>query len=247
VFKISPTVNISAMFFALMLIPFPLVGSLISFPGDFVLFAYLIGLARFFMLIAALDTGSSFEGMGASREITFATIVEPAFFLIIGSLALLTNQNSFSTIFEMLAFSSVYTILVKILFVVSLFIMILVEGCRVPVDDPDTHLELTMIHEVMVLDYSGPDLAFILYSSALKMVIISSIIANLLTPSSLDVGLALLIFVAILIVISVLIGIIESLIARSRISHVPQFIFLMTALSLIAFAVITFFLHGNYK
>jgi formate hydrogenlyase subunit 4 len=247
VFKISPTVNISAMFFALMLIPFPLVGSLISFPGDFVLFAYLVGLARFFMLIAALDTGSSFEGMGASREITFATIVEPAFFLIIGSLALLTNQNSFSTIFEMLAFSSVYTILVKILFVVSLFIMILVEGCRVPVDDPDTHLELTMIHEVMVLDYSGPDLAFIFYSSALKMVIISSIIANLLTPSSLDVGLALLIFVAILMVISVLIGIIESLIARSRISHVPQFIFLMTALSLIAFAVITFFLHGNYK
>jgi formate hydrogenlyase subunit 4 len=104
-----------------------------------------------------------------------------------------------------------------------------------------------MIHEVMVLDYSGPDLAFIFYSSALKMVIISSIIANLLTPSSLDVGLALLIFVAILMVISVLIGIIESLIARSRISHVPQFIFLMTALSLIAFAVITFFLHGNYK
>ncbi|MCX6161660.1 MAG: NADH-quinone oxidoreductase subunit H [Ignavibacteriae bacterium] len=246
VFKISPAVNISAMFFALMLIPIPLAGSVISFPGDFVLFAYLLGISRFFMVIAALDTGSSFEGMGASREITFSTIVEPAFFVIIGSLALLTNQNSFLSIFEALAVSSGYTILVKILFVVSLFIMILVESCRVPVDDPGTHLELTMIHEVMVLDYSGPDLAYIMYSSALKMVIISSLAVNLLIPASLTAVPALFVFVLILVLISISIGIIESLIARSRISHVPQFIFLMTALSLIAFAVITFFLHGNH-
>lgn len=246
VFKISPSVNISAMLFALLLIPLPVAGSMISFPGDFVLFAYLLGISRFFIVISALDTGSSFEGMGASREMTFSSIVEPAFFVIIGSLALLTHQNSFNSIFEMLAFSSVYTILVKILFVVSLFIMILVEGCRVPVDDPNTHLELTMIHEVMILDYSGPDLAFILYSSGLKMIIISCLVANLLMPASLSVVPALLIFVLILLIISILIGMIESLIARSRISHVPQFIFLMTALSLIAFAVITFFLHRDY-
>jgi len=122
----------------------------------------------------------------------------------------------------------------------------LVESCRVPVDDPGTHLELTMIHEVMVLDYSGPDLAYIMYSSALKMVIISSLAVNLLIPASLTAVPALFVFVLILVLISISIGIIESLIARSRISHVPQFIFLMTALSLIAFAVITFFLHGNH-
>jgi formate hydrogenlyase subunit 4 len=245
VFKMSPSLNISIILFALLLIPIPFMGSIISFPGDFVLFAYALGFSRFIMVLSALDTGSSFEGMGASREITFSTIVEPAFFVIIGSLALLTNQNSFISIFAVLADSSVYTILVKILLVVSLFIMILVEGCRVPVDDPNTHLELTMIHEVMVLDYSGPDLAYILYSAGLKMVIISCLVANLLIPSDLTMIPALLLFVMVLFLISISIGMIESLIARSRISHVPQFIFLMTALSLIAFAVIIFFLHGN--
>jgi formate hydrogenlyase subunit 4 len=138
-----------------------------------------------------------------------------------------------------------YTILIKILFVVSLFIMLVTEGSRVPVDDPNTHLELTMIHEVMILDYSGPDLAFMQYASSLKMLVISMLIADLLIPSSFGLTGALILFLFIILLSFAGVGIIESMIARSRISHVPQFIFIMTALSLTAFAVIAFFLFGR--
>ena len=245
VFQITPSINIAAVLLALMIVPIPCVGSIISFEGDFVLFAYVLGLSRFMTVIAALDTGSSFEGMGASREVTFASIVEPAFFIIIGTLALLTNQISFSAIFAMLNASIGYTLLVKLLLFTSLFIMLLTEGSRVPVDDPNTHLELTMIHEVMILDYSGPDLAFILYSSALKMLVISLLIANLFVPVYLALLQGLLLLGLILFIVFYSVGIVESLIARSRMSHVPQFVFLITALSLTAFAVVAFFLRGG--
>jgi formate hydrogenlyase subunit 4 len=245
VFQITPSINISAVLFAFLIVPIPCIGSLINFNGDFVLFAYILGLSRFMTVIAALDTGSSFEGMGASREVTFASIVEPSFFIIIGTLSLLTNQLSFNAIFTMLNTSVGYTMLVKLLLLTSLFIMLLTEGSRVPVDDPNTHLELTMIHEVMILDYSGPDLAFILYSSALKMLLISLIIGNLFVPVYLSLLLGLLYLSLILFIVFYAVGIVESIIARSRISHIPQFIFLITALSIIAFAVVAFFLRGG--
>jgi len=245
VFLITPSINVASVLFAVTIIPIPFLGSLISFQGDFILFTYTLGLAKFMTVCSALDTGSSFEGMGASREVTFSSIIEPAFFIVIGTLALITNQLSFQSIFAAIYSSSGYTILIKILFVVSLFIMLITEGSRVPVDDPNTHLELTMIHEVMVLDYSGPDLAFILYSSALKMTIIAMLIANLLVPSSLTLFTAIILFLSIILLIFIAVGLVESLIARSRMSHVPQFIFLMTALSLTAFAVVIFFLYGG--
>ncbi|MCX6150647.1 MAG: NADH-quinone oxidoreductase subunit H [Ignavibacteriales bacterium] len=247
VFKIAPSVNIAAVMFAFLILPIPAVGAILNFPGDFLLFAYTLGLAKFFTVVAALDTGSSFEGMGASREVTFSSIVEPAFFILIGTLSLLTGQTSFTAIFALLNVSAGYTILVKSLFVVSLMIMLLTEGSRVPVDDPNTHLELTMIHEVMVLDYSGPDLAFILYSAGMKLVLISTLLADILISTNLEPAFALIIYFAIIFLIAVIIGLVESLIARARMSHVPQFIFLMTALSLTAFAVVIFFLRGGIK
>lgn len=246
IFRITPSVNIASVIFAILVIPLPFSNSVISFQGDIVLFSYILGFSKFMTVLAALDTGSSFEGMGASREVTFSTIVEPAFFIIIGSLALLTNQLSFTSIFTALSLSASYSILIKILFVISLFIMLLVEGSRVPVDDPNTHLELTMIHEVMILDYSGPDLAFILYASGLKMVMITILIVNLLIPASLALVPGMLLFVLLISLSFISVGLVESLIARSRMSHVPQFIFLMTALSLTAFAVIIFFLNGGF-
>lgn len=246
IFRITPSVNIASVIFAILVIPLPFSNSVISFQGDIVLFSYILGFSKFMTVLAALDTGSSFEGMGASREVTFSTIVEPAFFIIIGSLALLTNQLSFTSIFTALSLSASYSILIKILFVISLFIMLLVEGSRVPVDDPNTHLELTMIHEVMILDYSGPDLAFILYASGLKMVMITILIVNLLIPASLALVPGMLLFVLLISLSFISVGLVESLIARSRMSHVPQFILLMTALSLTAFAVIIFFLNGGF-
>ena len=246
IFKITPSVNITSSLLALMIVPVTFLGSVINFPGDFVLFAYILGLSKFMTVISALDTGSSFEGMGASREVTFSTIVETAFFIILGTLALLTNRSSFGEIFAILNTSAGYSVLVKTLLVISLFIMLLTEGSRVPVDDPNTHLELTMIHEVMIMDYSGPDLAFILYAAGLKMVVIAILIANLLIPPWMHIAPAIILFALILVLIFIIIGFVESLIARSRISHVPQFIFLMTALSLTAFAVVVFFLRKGF-
>jgi formate hydrogenlyase subunit 4 len=247
VFKIAPSVNVAAALFAMLFIPIPFIGSVMSFSGDFVVFAYALGLAKFMLVLAALDTGSSFEGMGASRQVTFSTLVEMAFFIVLGTLALLTGQVSFEAIFAMLTISAGYTLLVKILLVASLFIMLLAEGSRVPIDDPNTHLELTMIHEVMILDYSGPDLAFMVYAAGMKMMLIAMLIANLCIPPFLPSLTALFLFMGILIIIYISVGVVESLIARSRMSHVPQFIFLMTALSLTAFAVVAFFLRGGFS
>jgi formate hydrogenlyase subunit 4 len=246
VFTTAPSINVAAVLFAMLFVPIPCIGSVMSFPGDFVLFSYALGFAKFMLVLAALDTGSSFEGMGASREATFSTLVEMAFFIVLGTLALLTNQVSFETIFAALTASAGYSLLVKILLVASFFIMLLAEGSRVPVDDPSTHLELTMIHEVMILDYSGPDLAFMIYAGGMKMVLLALLIANLCVQPYLPLVPAISLFFGIIIFTFLAIGMVESLIARSRMSHVPQFIFLMTAFSLTAFAVVAFFLRGGF-
>jgi formate hydrogenlyase subunit 4 len=246
VFRLSPSVQIAAVIFAALLTPLPGQPSLISFSGDFILFTYALGLAKFMLVAAAMDTGSSFEGMGASREVTFSTIVEPAFFLLLGSLALITGQTSFAAIFALLNYSAGYSVLVKSLCALALFIMLLVEGCRVPVDDPNTHLELTMIHEVMILDYSGPDLAFLIYAAGLKMVLIATLLANVLIPASAGTAGGLLLFGAVMAATAVGVGLVESLMARARMSHVTQFIFLMTALAVTTFSVVLFFLGGGF-
>ncbi|MEG8946704.1 respiratory chain complex I subunit 1 family protein [Rosettibacter firmus] len=246
IFRLTPSINVASMLIALLIIPIPLLGSIIKFPADFVLFSYILGFSKFMTVLAALDTGSSFEGMGASREATFSTISETAFFIIIGTLALLTNRLSFESIFLVLNLSSGYTALVKILLVISIFIMLLAEGSRIPVDDPNTHLELTMIHEVMILDYSGPDLALINYAASLKMLLFSMLISNLLVPPSLSLEISITLFLLLLVLIFMTVGLIESLIARIRMSHVPQFIFVITAFSITAFAIVMFFLRGGY-
>ncbi|HPG38182.1 MAG TPA: NADH-quinone oxidoreductase subunit H [bacterium] len=246
VFRIAPPVNVAAVLFASLIIPLPQHNAILSFPGDFILFAYSLALARFMLVIAALDTGSSFEGMGSAREITFSAIVEPAFFILVGSLALVTGHTSFAAIFELLNYSTGFTILVKSLCVISLFIMLLTECARVPVDDPNTHLELTMIHEVMILDYSGSDLAFMQYAVGLKMVTIATLLANLLIPTGTGTAAGLALYLVVLAIAAIAVGLVESWIARLRMTHVPQFIFLMAAFSLTAFAVVMFLIHGGF-
>lgn len=245
VFRLNPSVQIAAAVFAAALVPLPGQSSLLHFPGDFVLFAYALALAKFMSVIAALDVGSSFEGMGASREVTFSALVEPAYFVLLGSLAMITGQTSFADIFARLEYGTGTAALVKSLGAVALFIMLLVEGSRGPVDDPNTHLELTMIHEVMVLDCSGPDLAYILYASGLKMVLIATLLADMLIPVGVGPWTGALLYAGGLALAAAAVGGVESLMARARMSHVPQFIFIMTALSLTAFAVLLFSLRGG--
>jgi len=233
VFAISPSLTFASVVFAGLLVPVFNHRAILSFEGSFILFAYILALGKFFSLIAAMDTGSSFEGMGASREASFSTLVEPAFFIIMASIIALSGNYTFQSLSLILQNSGSFGYLIIILSVFALFIMMLVEGCRVPVDDPNTHLELTMIHEVMVLDNSGSDLAFILYGSGMKMVILASLIANLIIPADLSLFYSVIAFVGIIFILAIIIGTLESSFARLRMTHVFEFIFTMSSISLI--------------
>src|SRR5581483_11951894 len=150
---------------AVLLVPLANSSAPISFTGDLILLAYLLGLGRFFTASAAMDTGSAFEGMGAAREVTFACLAEPALFLGLLVLTRLSGSLRLAGLLGgPLASHWVTSAASLALVLLSWFIVLLVENCRIPFDDPNTHLELTMIHEVMVLDHSGPAFGMILYS-----------------------------------------------------------------------------------
>jgi formate hydrogenlyase subunit 4 len=208
-----------------------------AFPGDLVAFAGLLGLGRFLLVLAALDTGSSFEGMGASREVTLATFAEPALYLCFTVLVLATGTLSLAGMLgQPLAAAWPVAAPSLILAGASLFIITLAETCRVPVDDPLTHLELTMIHEVMVLDHSGPDLALILYAGSVKMALFGSLIVGVLPRAGLPWPLALGGLALGLAGVAVAIGVVESIMARVRMNRVPQL--LVAASALAGFALI---------
>jgi formate hydrogenlyase subunit 4 len=224
VFRAGPMVGLAAVLVATAIVPFGGWPTLVGFSGDLILFAYLLALMRFFTVIAALDTGSSFEGMGASREVQFSALAEPAFLLGLAAVARATGSLSLHGMI-----SSVSVVLwthmgaALALVAVVLLVVLLTESARIPVDDPNTHLELTMIHEVMVLDHSGPDLAFIVYGAALKLWLLSALLVGLVIPIRsgnpwLD-GVAVL---AGMLYCGVMIGVIESSMARLRLLRVPQ-------------------------
>jgi formate hydrogenlyase subunit 4 len=216
-------IGLAAVLVAAVLLPFGGCRPPLWFEGDLVLFAYLLGLARLFTVIAALDTGSSFEGMGASREVLFSTLAEPSLLLGLAAVARQTGGLSLSDMHLALSAAAwAHSGLVLGLVAVVLLVVFLAENSRIPVDDPNTHLELTMIHEVMVLDHSGPDFAFILYAAALKLWLLGALIVGLVIPRigllAADVVVA---FVGML-ALAVLLGVIESTMARLRMMRVPE-------------------------
>lgn len=224
VFRAGPVVSLAAIVMALTLVPLGGRAGLLSFQGDLVLFAYLLGLMRFFTVIAALDTGSSFEGMGASREVQFAALAEPALFV---GFAVLAKEATSLSLSQILSVISIETWgqsgPALALVAVALFILFLAENARIPVDDPNTHLELTMIHEVMVLDHGGPDLAFILYGAALKLWALGAIVTHIMLPVRTGIFWADgMIFSAGMIGLAIVTGVVESVMARLRLTHVPQ-------------------------
>lgn len=236
VFRAGPIVGLGAVLSALALLPFGGMPALAAFPGDLVLFAYLLGLVRFFTVLAALDTGSSFEGMGASREVTFSALAEPALFLGLATVARQTDSLSLSSMFAGITTESwTHAAPAFVLVVATFLVVFLTENARMPVDDPTTHLELTMIHEVMVLDHSGPDFAFILYSSALKFWLLGTLLVSMLVPVRsgtlwLDTAAA----IAGMVGLAVLTGLIESSMARLRLLRVPQLLVGASVLSALA-------------
>jgi formate hydrogenlyase subunit 4 len=240
IFRAGPVVGLAAVTAAIALVPFAGAPALWPFPGDVFLLAYLLGVVRFVTVLAALDTGSSFEGMGASREVTFAALAEPAILLGLVALMRLTGGTSLSDAFAGVGPAAwAHAAPALGLVVAALLVVFLAENGRIPVDDPTTHLELTMIHEVMVLDHGGPDLAFISYAAALKLWLLGALLVGLVAPVHgrgvwLDTGIA----TAAMLGVAFVTGLIESSMARLRLVHVPQLLFGASVLATLALVLV---------
>jgi formate hydrogenlyase subunit 4 len=222
IFVAAPAVAVVTAALAGLLVPLGSFAAPVGFAGDFVLFTYLFALGRFFTAAAALDTGSPFAGMGAAREVGFAWLTEPALFFAFLALARLSGSLRFDEMLRATEGVWLERTAPLVLTAVGLFVVLLTECSRIPVDDPNTHLELTMIHEVMVLDHSGPLLGLVEYAAAIKLFVLEALLLHVMAPTA-DVagwqGLGL--FLVGLVGIAVGIGIVESVMARLRLLHVP--------------------------
>ena len=247
-FRAAPIAGVATALLALLLLPFGGVPAVASFPGDFLVMAGLLALSRFTLILAALDTGSAFEGMGAAREGLFSAMAEPVLLFCLMVLAYESREHTLSLMLGGLP-SAVWLAQwpMYLLLAIALFFLLLTENCRIPVDDPNTHLELTMIHEVMILDHSGPDLALLEYAAALKLWLFSLLIVGVALPRAqgllftetptagvtslaLDAGFSL----AMVFVIAVLVGCVESAMARLRLERVPQILALAGSFACLA-------------
>lgn len=243
VFRLAPVVYLASTVAAMLLVPVGDFSAVLAFNGDIVLFCYLLALGRVMLILAAMETGSSIDGMGASREALYGALLEPALFLVAGTLALVSDSLSFSQVFAGVGSGTPEMVVVMVLVMYALFKIMLVEAGRIPVDDPRTHLELTMIHEAMVLDYSGFDLALITLAGWIKAgllaVLAASAFASVLywdTIVVLLLGLAA----------GLAIGIVESFLACSRMARNSTYIVTILAVALVAF-VIAFLLLNQIR
>ena len=234
-FRIAPAVYLGAAIVALLFIPIADLYPLISFEGDVICFAYTLALARVAIILAAMDTGSSFEGIGAAREALYGALIEPALMIGFATLAMFCGYTSFADIFEHEQSFNLHLTIVMFL-IAYLFIKItFVESGRVPVDDPRTHLELTMIHEVMCLDYSGVDMGMIHIAGWLKTACFSMIAANAIAATCcfhwwFAVPLAILLT-------GISVGVVESTQARNKLVRNTTYIVTISALAALIFFV----------
>jgi formate hydrogenlyase subunit 4 len=237
VFKLGPTVSLASAVIVLFFFPFGGAAPVFSFHGDVIVVFYLLGIGRFFTVIAALDTASPFEGMGAAREVFFSTIAEITIFTVLILFYRLNGSLSFAEYFT--GDSAIFLMgesgALLLFVIVSMFMVLLTENSRVPVDDPATHLELTMIHEVMILDHSGPDLALIELGAFYKLLFYSAFISHLFYPFGPGV-VSGLIFYGVVALVYIAVGLTESMMARFKMDLVPKFI--LTSFTLVFFAAI---------
>ena len=239
VFKLGPIISFVTAIMLLLFFPFAGLAPVLSFHGDVVMLFYLLSLGRFFTVLAALDTASPFEGMGAAREVFFSALAEATIFVILALFFRLSGSLSFAEYFTGAHAVNLWSESAALIFLVliALFIVLLTENSRVPVDDPATHLELTMIHEVMILDHSGPDLALIEMGAFCKMLFYSSFISCLLFPFHTGSPFFnVIVFFIVMTLIYAGIGLVESITARYKMDMVPNFI--LTSFALVFFAII---------
>ena len=235
IFQLAPVVYFASVITAMLVVPFGNYQGFFSFEGDFVFFVYILALGKFFLMISAMDTGSPFEGMGANREAIYGLLVEPAFFILIGSFSMLTGHFSFYDIYNSIHFGNSVSYFMGGLVTYILIQIAMLECGRMPVDDPKTHLELTMIHEVMVLDNSGFDMALIQTATSFKFSLFGLLIANFFLPPNTSLVFKISLFLGIQIAMAIIVGFLESFRARSRMNRNPLIIFNLTALSILIF------------
>ena len=241
-FRAIPYLIFAATWVAAALVPTFATGLMFSWSADLIVIIALLGLARFFLALAGLDVGTSFGGIGSSREVMIASLAEPAMLMIVFTLALAAGSTQLSTMAEYLASGEAGLRFSLGLALIALIIVAIAENARIPVDNPATHLELTMVHEAMVLEYSGRHLALIDLSAELKLLLYVSLIACLFMPWGIaapDAGLeALLIgviaYIAKLTAGGFLLAVFETSIAKMRVFRVPEFLGVALMLALLA-------------
>lgn len=243
VLRLAPLISLASILAAAVLIPYGSFASPFGFTGDIILFFYLLGTARMATVLGALDTGSSFEGMGSSREMQFSALAESVIFSVIGFLAVLTRRGSLNMLAQVEAMNSLHFVSVWMT-AGAFFVVLLMENCRVPADDPETHLELTMIHEAMILDYGGSDLALILYGSSLKFWLFASFFVLLVIPAFTSPLLSGGIFLLGIVLTTVFTGMIESCMARYRFLKMPQMLLGALGVSLLGTGLLIIFEKG---
>lgn len=230
-FIAGPAIGWVAILGAALLMPLGPAGALVSFKGDVLLFVYLLAVSRFCTAWAALETGSAFEGMGTARELSFAVLCEAALITAVMALSVQSNSVVLDVMLRQLPGGG------ALMLAAGLFAVLLAENCRVPFDDPTTHLELTMIHEAMVLDHSGPPLAAILHGSAMKLLIFAVLLPQTLLPIGAMPPLAgALTLAGSVVVVTLCVGLVESFLARLAFRQVP--LLLTTAFLLCLFALL---------
>ena len=238
IFRAGPIVGLVTAFAASLLLPLAGHRAPIAFDGDFVVFAYVLALGRFFTIAAALDTGSAFEGMGGAREATFSCLAEPAVFFGLLVLAKASDSLSLSGMLGPTLAATWGTAGAALVAITASFLVVLLaENSRIPFDDPNTHLELTMVHEVMVLDHGGPLLGQILYGVAIKLFLFAALVVGIVAPlGAMDPWLAWLVFFGAMLAVAVVIGVVESVMARLRLPQIPAL--LLAACLMSAFGVL---------
>lgn len=235
--RVAPSVNLATVLAAALLIPMGHFRAAIGFDGDFILFIYLLALGKLFMLFAALESGSSFQGMGTSREVLYSMLLEPCFFLLIGTLALVSGLWSFDAIFAEFDNLSINVMVLSIVLGYAFLNLAMAENGRLPVDDPRTHLELTMIHEAMILDISGVDLAYVHIAGWIKLAIFGMMTANSIIPPQGSAPMLIIYFTIAVICYGVVIGVAESIMVRNRMSKNATYLVTISAIGLLGFVV----------
>ena len=242
IFRLAPRVVFAATVAALLFVPVLHSGAIFSFAGDFIVLVYLLALARFFLMLGAMDGGSSFGGMGASREALVSTLAEAPLLLGLTAVAMVARDMSLSGIARWtLAQDPTRISAVHVLACGALALVGIAETGRIPVDNPATHLELTMIHEAMVLEYSGPSLAWIEWAGSVKLTLVLALLIGLFAPWGMmtsvtvpGMALAFAAFVLKLAALALTIAVVECSIAKLRMYLVPDFLGVASALAVLA-------------